>query len=117
MSGAGAFAGGASTGMSTVIVRDRRPGPLGLGTFPVAVMRQAACFTPEGVYAEPPPAHVTVTGQSNTPDHVMHVDDVVHAADELGDCWPTPPFGAIGAHVDAIVVSAVGLWKGCRVGR
>jgi hypothetical protein len=45
----------------------------------------------------------------------MHVDDAVHATDELGDCCPTPPFGVVGAHVDAIVVSDVVLSNGWPV--
>src|SRR5215831_8481236 len=97
MSGAGAFAGGAATGTSTEIVRVSRPGPLGFGIWPVAVMCQAACLTPEGVYGEPPPAQVTVTGHRRTPDHVMHEDVGVHSTEEVGVCWPSPPLGATGA--------------------
>src|SRR5262249_50961937 len=115
MSGAGAFAGGAVTGTSTVIVRVSRPGPLGFGVLPVAVMCQAACLTPDGVYGVPPPAHGTVIGHRRTPDQVMHDDVPVHAAEELGDCWPRPPFGATGAQRDAIVVSDVVLSNGCPV--
>src|SRR5438067_10946774 len=115
MSGAGALAGGASTGMSTVIVRDNNPGALGFGTCPVAVMCQAACLRPEGVYGEPPPAQVTVTGHRRAPDQLMHVDIGVQGAEEVGDCCPRPPFGATGAHDAAIVVSDVVLSNGCPV--
>src|SRR5581483_1462109 len=111
MSGAPVTAGGAFTGTSIVIVRVIWPEPLGFGTVPVPVRCHFAFVIPSTLIVEPP-GQLTPAGQSSTPDQVMQVELLVQAADEVGDCWPVPPFGATGAQSVAIVVSEVVLSNG-----